>query len=416
MAKRCVNIDWLEVYALEDITQARDAEYFLQQGIFVMQRAYGTRVWSQMFTICDTHGDPMLEVRRAPISTVASGGFLAVNACHLRLVNRYCYHPNPVGLLREFIVNHGYTYKSIYRIDLCLDFERFDSGDDPQKFLARYLTRKYSKINQSEAAGRWKDLWDNRDLNSVSWGAWWSPIGTKLYNKTRELEEVKDKPYIKQAWYLSELVADPVSCLKERTDKETGEVSRYKPTIWRLEFSIRSKTKGWVKIELNGNRRQYYSIRNNLEMYDTKEKQLTMLDSLIKHYFHFKLVEPGKTKYECRDKVLFKFGQSETFYKVEHPASALPKSTELARLLKHLQKYKLTHTQQELQEAVNVLIDAVEQEDLKRHLSTPFNRAELIALQEAFRRSKGQQDNTVEEVKKFVYDLFSGLENGETIY
>lgn len=80
MAKRCVNIDWLEVYALEDVTQVRDAEYFLQRGIFVMQRAYGTRVWSQMFTICDTQGDPMLEVRRAPISTVANGGFLEVNA------------------------------------------------------------------------------------------------------------------------------------------------------------------------------------------------------------------------------------------------------------------------------------------------------------------------------------------------
>ena len=416
MAKRCVNIDWLEVYALEDITRAHDADYFLQCGFQVFERAYGTRVWSQMFTLCDIYGDPMLEVRRAPISTVANGGFLEINACHLRFVNRYCYHNNPISLLRDFMKAYNYSYKSIYRIDLCLDFEKFDSGDDPQKFLSRYLTGKYSKINQSDAAGRWKDLWDSRDMNSVSWGSWYSPIGTKLYNKSKELEQVKDKPYIKQAWFLTGLVNDPVSCLKERTDKQTGKLTVYKPAIWRLEFSIKSKTKGWMLIELNGNRKQYYSIRNNLEMYDSKEKQLTMMDSLIKHYFHFKLVEPGKPKYECKDKVLFKFAQSETFYKVEHPASSMPKSTELQRLLKHLQKYKLTHTRQELQDAVNLIIAAIEQEDLKRHLSTPFNRAELIALQEAFRRSKGEADNTVTDIEKFVYDLFSNLEDGETIY
>ena len=67
--KRCVNIDWLEVYCLEDRHEYPcDAEYFRRHGYLVQERDYGTRQYNQMFTILDKWGNPMIEVRRDPPS------------------------------------------------------------------------------------------------------------------------------------------------------------------------------------------------------------------------------------------------------------------------------------------------------------------------------------------------------------
>lgn len=56
---RCVNLDWLEVYCLEDSSRFPcDADYFRQQGYFVQERDYGTRQYAQAFCIEDEKGEP----------------------------------------------------------------------------------------------------------------------------------------------------------------------------------------------------------------------------------------------------------------------------------------------------------------------------------------------------------------------
>lgn len=51
MIKRCLNIDWLEVYALEP--DKLDADFFISDGWSVQPRPYGTRVYDEMFTLMD---------------------------------------------------------------------------------------------------------------------------------------------------------------------------------------------------------------------------------------------------------------------------------------------------------------------------------------------------------------------------
>ena len=61
---RCVNIDWLEVSCEEsNMRYPCNAEYFRQQGYFVHERDYGTRVWGEVFTIEDEEGHDWIEVR-----------------------------------------------------------------------------------------------------------------------------------------------------------------------------------------------------------------------------------------------------------------------------------------------------------------------------------------------------------------
>ncbi|MBO7128980.1 MAG: hypothetical protein J6W05_04340, partial [Prevotella sp.] len=123
---RCVNIDWLEIYALEDNDKyPMNAEYFRQHGYVVHEREYGTRVYNEMFTIEDGHGNNFIEVRRNPASGDSTFTGLSELSCHLRLVNRACYSNTAVRDLADFMVTHGYIYQRIFRIDVCYDFVVF---------------------------------------------------------------------------------------------------------------------------------------------------------------------------------------------------------------------------------------------------------------------------------------------------
>ena len=208
---RCVNLDWLEVHCMEPSGDPHDANYFRRVGLTVSERDYGTRVYKEMFTVNDVHGNPFVEVRRAPYST-GYGGIHAIEECHLRLVNAACYLDNAAALMQNFIDTYGYTVNRISRVDICLDFERFDEGDDPAVFLSRYLRQVYSKINQGNITAHGADRWNGQVWNSVSWGSPTSAIGTKFYNKTMELYDAATgtyrKPHIRYAWLKCGLIDD----------------------------------------------------------------------------------------------------------------------------------------------------------------------------------------------------------------
>lgn len=394
---RCINIDWLECYCLEP-TRPRDAGYFRAAGYVVKEREYGTRVYAEMFTLEGSDGFNLLEIRRRPLSRI-----LEPYACHIRLCNRTCYYDDAVAQLSRFLAIHQFEFRRISRIDIALDFEKFDSGDDPQVFIRRYMKGKYAKINQSNISAHGRDDWSAREWNSISWGSPSSPIGTKMYNKTLELAQVKDKPYIRQAWFLAGLVDNPQTLVKRRPDGQ-----QYNPTIWRIEFSIRSDVRGWVTVELDGKKKNYRSIRNTLAMYDSRDKLEAMFASLAEHYFHFKHYEEGKNKYKCLDKQLFAFSNTDTHYSVEKVASPLTRDNELATLATRLRHYRDTHIARDIRDAADVLIQAITNEDLQRYTASGFRRAELLALQDAIaRRAAGDQRDPaaiIEEVLAFIGD------------
>lgn len=413
---RCVNLDWLEVHALEPPQQPRDAVFFRSLGIEVVERAYGTRVYREMFTI-KMRGHDFLEVRRNPYSQGYQGLF-AAEECHLRLVNSACYLDNAVQLLQQFMSTYGYQFNRISRADICLDFETFDKGDDPARFVARYFKHVYAKINQGNIRAHGSDSWSGQSWNSLSWGSLTSDIGTKLYNKTLELYDPHTdsfkKPYIRYAWQQCGLVDDFHSCTKQRPDGTS-----YRPQIWRVEFSIRSSVKKWFAIELDGKRKAYQSIRNTLDMYDSRPKLLTLFASLANHYFRFKYVEykrPRRSsivsdalsavqldashpliskddrqlqrKDRCRDKILFDFSGQQITYKVAReqiPQLLGDRVTEkpLNTLIAKLRNYAQTHPAPDIHDACQVIIRSIQGDALRSELNCPWSYQDLIALQQA---------------------------------
>ena len=391
---RCVNLDWLEVSVLEPLASPRNAEFFRACGLIVTERDYGTKVWGEMFTIEGVDHLPFMEVRRAPKSVI-----IAARVAHLRFVNRVCYFPNAATMMHDFIVDYGYEFHHITRVDVCLDFERFDYGDLPKDFMARFMKGTYSKINQANISAHGSDQWAGRCWNSLSWGSPASDIGTKFYNKTMELfdpvTKKYGKPYIRQSWYECGLVDDATNVTKMLPN---GDV--YTPDIWRVEFSIRSSVKGWFCINLDGKLSTHQSIRNTLDMYDSREKLLVMFASLQQHYFRFKHVirrynfyAEGHTdgyaqrKDRCPDKLLFNWRSQTFIYKVakESVAGTDKPSRTQSRLLSMLKEFRDTTHDMSIKRTAQVLIDYLENRIAVVDQTNPLNRSEMRILQRALR-------------------------------
>lgn len=437
--KRCVNIDWLECYCLEDsIGYPHNADYFRSRGWEVREREYGTPMYQEMFTLIDVYGEPFCEVRRAPKSDNLRGGIFDPASAHVRLCNRACYNNYAARNLSLFLEQYGFAYQRISRIDICLDFERFDYGDDPQVFLKRFVAGRYAKINQANICLHGLDMWDGRAWNSVKWGAPKSMVTTRLYNKTMELQQVKDKPYIRQAWQLSGLVDDWQSLEKRRRDGST-----YKPVIWRVEFAVKSGTNNWMVIEdYNGDRKRIRSLRNDLNCYMTREKVFDVFLSLAHHYFHFKHVEYKdrgrqsvvtaalsaitcdpmhpltptdssatrelQRKDRCADKPLFRKSDLDTYYKFERKTlSSTPRNAKLDSLLRQLYAYRDRQYDTAIRNACNVLIAKLETETRISQLAAPFDPEEIELLRRVLSEHLRHRDVSVSETFRQVKDMFN---------
>lgn len=422
---RCVNLDWLEVYCLEDFNAYPvDADYFKLHGYQVQRREYGTRQYLEMFTICGEDGQPWLEVRRHPASGDSKFNGLEPQSCHIRLVNRACYFTDAVSRLRDFLALHNYTFKRIFRVDVCLDFETFDYGDRPEAFAQRYLNKRYAKMNQVQLSTHAREGWASFDWETLSWGSRTSSVSTKLYNKTRELQNgPKDKPYIKYCWFLAGLVDDPISYTKRGSDGKP-----YTPDIWRLEFSIKSKVDRFLLIEdIAGKKVKKRAVANTLDLYDSPDKLWQRFEELAFHYFRFKHVEykdtrrglaapmleknrtvegrERKRKDRCADKPLFRFNTARDYLHITN----LPNDTKKAHgddiLRRRLQMYRSTHADLKIRQACDVILQEIMHVEELRHAARPLS-VELEAMQRAIQlRMGGSTRETLElaaEIKQLL--------------
>lgn len=383
-----------------------NADYYRSHGYIVREREYGTRVYSEMFTVEDKHGNAFVEVRRHPQSGESSFTGLSEFSCHLRLTNRACYSNTAVRDLADFMVMHGYIFQRIFRIDICYDFLRFDSGDHPEKFLRRYIEKKFSKMNQTKVVVYGDESWGAFAWESVSWGSPTSMVSTKMYNKTKELAKQKyKKNYIVQAWFASGLIDDPLNL----------------PDVWRVEFSMKSTAMNWLVIEdIDGKKHKKKAIPHRMELFDGRDRLWQRFEDLAHHYFQFRFVEylekqdkDGepmlRRKYECKEKKLFSYNSDRTFYSIEGVARECIPDNKLRRLRVLLSKYRENCCDMKVREAIDVLLDRVNR-SLLNEITVHGYAHEIDVIRLAIATRTGWNYQTVIEKAEEIHKL---IEEGE---
>ena len=298
---RVFGIDWLEIFANESPSRDYSPDGFRARGWYVEERGYGTKTMSQMFKLLDNAANPFVEIRREPRHTGEDGSFSVYmkGDCYIRFDNMYCYDSNPMLLMCKFLERECYTIKKIYRLDLFLDIVKFDTNDKPDDVMKRIVTHRYVKVNQTRRRLAGDDMWDGCEDNWIAWGAAGSMVGTKFYNKTKELKETgMKKPWIIEQWRRAGYIDNPYTLSFENSKRD----------VWRLEFALKSNAKGWVtNSKEEGEQGVKYRLRHTPEIYTHPKGVFNAIANLIPHYFRFKIYEEGKLKSECKDKELFRF-------------------------------------------------------------------------------------------------------------
>lgn len=199
----------------------------------------------------------------------------------VKLSNRELYQPDFSDTFVNFLSLYCLKFKSISRLDLCYDCNDFSGGMSPRRLINSFLSGKFLKNGQPSytlqgdtttdkreqltdailgAINRASPETDNemrnviqsvinerikrsddsrctvrgsvsniRDINYIAFGSRSSSVCSYMYNKTKELREVKEKPYIRQLW------------------KENGIDDNR--DVWRVEISIKSDAKTLLKTE-----------------------------------------------------------------------------------------------------------------------------------------------------------------------
>lgn len=146
----------------------------------------------------------------------------------LKLENKMLYHANCWDSLFSFHRSFGVEPKGISRCDICADFNELKDGARPENIIREVMSGEIDNLNKMTVQAVRGPKGDD-PYESFTMGSRTSAVRVYLYNKTKEMQDVKWKEWI---------VA---------SDRANG-IDWDKP-VWRLEFSLKTEALSWMNSE-----------------------------------------------------------------------------------------------------------------------------------------------------------------------
>ena len=232
------SIDWLCFnIKLRDVNNP----FISDEGIYAEEREQGTNIFKRVRDYYNTRDELVFTIVFQPHSKIIKADF-----GQLQIANKWLYVGNLSKLVYKIFFQANFELVNISRIDLCTDFFNFVDTYKPLSFIQDVAKGNVIKVNPS-SVNFWGKTGDySIDYHAMNIGDRESTFNFKLYNKTKELEEKHEKGYIKTKWYKKLKGYEELIKMKE------------KPTIWRLEVSI----KDWNKIKIDG--KKVIEINNDI--------------------------------------------------------------------------------------------------------------------------------------------------------
>jgi len=226
------------------------------------------------------------DLRVFHLSYNPSSSFMSPNIVLLKVFNEVLYTHNWSKLLQVFLSEFQLIFNNLTRYDIAIDFTEFLTMAKPERLIHRFLKSNIIKSNK----GQFKVIGDNSakmEFEYIRFGANSSDFSAYLYNKSKELDQVKTKPYINAFWDEQGL----------NQEKE----------VWRLEFSVKVPKLDFM--DFDG------TILNSFHDYRdfTPHQLYYLLTFLMEKYFKFYKNE-GKNRRDRNKHIkLLDFGIYEDF-------------------------------------------------------------------------------------------------------
>lgn len=198
--------------------------------------------------------------RIATITRNPHSSVIDKNAVIIKFDNYVLYRPNLKKFVTEFLANNNFTFKSISRLDIAKDFHTLNGYEVPE-FIRQFLAGDILKMGKANFAVRGKHTATN-EYEYIRFGNNTSETSYYLYNKTKEMDEIKNKPYIRNHW-------------------KTNGLDENIHNVWRLEFTYKSMNRTFTDLSTGE-----YTFINYLEILDIENIQ-KLYNISIKKYFQF---------------------------------------------------------------------------------------------------------------------------------
>lgn len=280
----CIAIDWLEVCCYG--APLRNMELSIDgRKYYVTREERSTALFRDFFVV--THKNlEYAYIRQNPrLSRIKKS-----TSC-VKLNNRVLYHEGCIDFLLKLLKALHLRYHGITRLDLAYDCNKFFDGRNPHRFIRDFVNKPMSEKGGMYLAGSKeytlhgrKSISNDGQMNYIQFGGKSSTQKGYIYNKSLELKEVKDKPWIRDMWERNGLKNDD------------------KNPVWRAEISIRSESKDLLNLETG----QLFALAPNyINCYENIKKVFHFFAARV---FDFRINQGQKNRRHFPRLVLFDKG------------------------------------------------------------------------------------------------------------
>lgn len=285
MEKYLISLDWLELHCrcYEELLLLGVDDYDFGE-VQVFKKELGTRFFRYVYEV-RKHNKVIATLTLSPRAS-----FINQNVALLKLENYVLYSAVWYDTLVMVCNAINLQVRGITRLDVCYDCLRFANGRKPHRFIKDYISKdvdddgfihRYGS-NKFSIEGERKPNEHSR-FSYIRFGSRKSAVQCYIYNKSKELREVKEKPYIRMAWEKAGLCVDGMD-------------------VWRTEISIKSQGCKVVDVQtgelfslLPDDISREYGIQKIFHSYAKKYLRFARKDGqkLAKDYTPIRLFEQG---------------------------------------------------------------------------------------------------------------------------
>lgn len=256
MAELLISCDWLQMHILTQDFRHDHPQYNCQL-LPVKSRTF-EEVWS-----ISKEGRPVAQLARKPYSPK-----IPTHSGTIKIENYILYHQNRCAIIDQILSDLQLYVQGTTRIDICGDFRRI-AHRLPEQLIQDILMERIYKVGHAKATTigdqhqqRFTTYGTAGKTNTYSYlryGSRTSRISTYLYNKTKELNEQHDKPYIREMWAENGWHGDM--------------------NVWRLEYSIKGREMKFIAKDTGE------ILPNNPKLWIKNDIIPTIYGALCEHYF-----------------------------------------------------------------------------------------------------------------------------------
>lgn len=256
--KFAISLDWMQYYCERSMNEVPTSFATTKGSYEVEKMSYSTNLWLDVYII-KHRGREFATLCMNPRN---SG--MPERGCTLKLANRVLYSHEWLIESKLIMAELGLRYKGITRVDVAYDCNVLAGGRSVPAFLMQYFSHApYCEGHIIRSGSRRVSITATRsnkgsvEMSAMRWGSKRSDIGAYAYNKSLELREVKDKPWIRETWEKAGLIDafndEEWAKLSEKEKKrkiEQGDVQQYiERPVWRFEISIKAHGKDLLNLE-----------------------------------------------------------------------------------------------------------------------------------------------------------------------